>query len=242
MKQVKGIILCEGETDQVLISSYLGKVRGWTYSRYKNSPFPDDPVEWFKNELGEVLGIWPVGGSSFSEPIKKILIRERYEPTVEAIVVVTDHDDSSVENDRLNNMLDAINTAIAVEGSHEAICPNQWYRFKVPGDFCEGEVRIGYLLVPLGEIGALETFMLDALSESSPEKERVIEQSRSFVQGFESDVYLRKRRERTKAELGVALAVFSPDKVFSTMKELIDSVDWSEFATTDKQFKLLTEI
>jgi len=61
-------------------------------------------------------------------------------------------------------------------------------------------------------------------------------------QGFKSDVYLKKRRERTKAELGVALSAFSPDKVFTTMQELIDSFDWTEFEATDKQFKLLTEI
>jgi len=90
--------------------------------------------------------------------------------------------------------------------------------------------------------GALETFMLDALSEKSPEKKHVVEQSRSFVKGFKSDVYLKKRRERTKAELGVALSAFSPDKVFTTMQELIDSFDWTEFEATDKQFKLLTEI
>lgn len=63
-----------------------------------------------------------------------------------------------------------------------------------------------------------------------------------FVEGFESDMYLKKRRERTKAELGAALTVFSPDKVFTTMQELIDSVDWSKFEATDRQFKLLTEI
>lgn len=44
MSQIKGIVLCEGETDQVLISSYLGAVRGWKYFRYKNPPFAKEPI------------------------------------------------------------------------------------------------------------------------------------------------------------------------------------------------------
>jgi hypothetical protein len=247
MNRIKGIILCEGETDQVLMSAYLGKVRGWEYFRNRNSPLPQEPIRWFKNERDDLLGFWLVGGSSFAGPIKKLLKWMRYESesTIESIVVVTDHDDSAAEHDRLRDLLDAIDDALSTSDDSPDILPNRWHSLKLASRFPGAkdlEVRIAYLLVPMNEYGALETFMLDALAEGSQEKEHVIEQSRSFVEEFESNVYLKRRRERTKAELGVALSVFSPDRVFTTMQELIDSVDWSEFEATDEQFKLLTDI
>jgi hypothetical protein len=45
-----------------------------------------------------------------------------------------------------------------------------------------------------------------------------------------------------KAELGVSLSVFSPDRIFTTMKELIDSVQWEKFATANAQFERLKEL
>lgn len=245
MRRVKGIILCEGETDLVLISSYLGKVRGWKYLKYKNPPLADETVSWYGNDHEEILGIWPVGGNSFVKPIQKIVGLEKLEPTFESVVVVTDHDDLSAERDRLSEVFDIIDVTTVNQGKNREVCPNQWYHFEVKGDFSDGsddDMRFAYLLVPCDEVGALETFMLDALSETSPERDNVIRQSRSFVKGFDSNVYLKKRREQTKAELGVALAVFSPDRVFTTMQELIDSVDWSDFKASETQFRLLLEI
>ena len=99
-----------------------------------------------------------------------------------------------------------------------------------------------YLLVPLDSVGALETFMMNSLSEQNEEKSNVILQAKEFVKNFSSQVYLRERREKVKAELGVSLSVFSPDKVFTTMKELIDSAHWETFATANTQFERLKEL
>ena len=84
--------------------------------------------------------------------------------------------------------------------------------------------------------------MLASLSEQAAEKERVITQAKEFVENFKSDVYLRQRREKNKAELGVSLSIFSPDRIFTTMNELIRSVNWVEYQTAQKQFRLLRAI
>lgn len=84
--------------------------------------------------------------------------------------------------------------------------------------------------------------MMNALSEQSKDKEHVIEESKTFIDGFQSDVYLKHRREKIKAELGVSLSIFSPDRIFTTMKELIDSVAWEDFSETHKQFELLKRL
>ena len=66
MSRITGIILCEGETDQVLISSYLGAVRDWKYFPFKNPPLPKESTRWFRNENDDLLGFWLVEGNSFA--------------------------------------------------------------------------------------------------------------------------------------------------------------------------------
>lgn len=158
MSQIKGIVLCEGETDQVLISSYLGAARGWKYFRYKNPPFAKEPIRWFKNKRDELLGFWVVEGNSFAGPIKKLLKRLQYESesTIGSIVVVTDHDDSAAEHDRLQDMLDAIGTTLGTPGVGRGILPNKWYSLTFASRFPgtrDLEVRMAYLLVSLNEYG-----------------------------------------------------------------------------------------
>ena len=244
MKKVKGLILCEGETDQVLISSYLEQVEEWRFFRYKDSPFPKDRVTWYKKPEPDdaILGVWQVGGHDFAEPLRKIIIREKLEAGIERIAVVTDHDDEDAETERLDVVFRVIckETGTCFEnGGFEA---GRWYPFPVENRFGDDNIYAAYLLVPKAEVGALETFMLDALSEQDENKREVVDQAREFVGNFKSDIYLQKRREKTKAELGVSLAVFSPDKVFTTMEELIDSVNWGDFELSHKQFALLREI
>ena len=42
------IILCEGETDQILLGYYLSEVSSWAFFKFKESPFPEEEVNWFK--------------------------------------------------------------------------------------------------------------------------------------------------------------------------------------------------
>ena len=244
MERVSAIILCEGETDQVLLGSYLEKKKGWKYLKpLKDSPFPNEPIVFFHNPSGEVLGIWPVGGNDFKPAIKSVFEREINEHSINKLVIVTDHDEfegTERFTASLNVINDEIETNINTDISLFQI--NCWNTIDFNNTF--GDVCIDYLflLIPLAETGALETFMLNTLSEQSVDKEHVIKEARRFVKEFHSEKYLKRRREKTKAELGVALSVFSPDKVFTTMKEIIDSVDWSSFETANKQFKLLEEI
>lgn len=118
-----------------------------------------------------------------------------------------------------------------------------WHNIEFIDSFSERRtIRYCYLLVPLDSQGALETFMLNALSENSNEKKEAIRQVRDFVNNFKSNVYLRKRREKVKAELRISISVFDPRKTFYTMRELIESIDWMEFDQTDKQYGILKEI
>lgn len=240
------LILCEGETDQALIGCYMEKVYKWIYDKkYSNNPdnpFPKENISWYNVHSNNIKGIWQIGGHSFSGAIKEIIEREKHEHVVERIAIITDHDDfEDAEIERINVLKKDISSFIGKKSEDIILSKNKWEINTFPNDFSESKIQMLYLLVPLDGIGALETFMMDAISEQNEDKQYVIEKSKEFVNNFESDTYLTKRREKIKAELGISLSVFSPDRIFTTMKELIDSVAWDEFSTSHKQFELLKE-
>lgn len=119
---------------------------------------------------------------------------------------------------------------------------NTWQDISFEGSFGKSVVQFCYLLIPSDSQGALETFMLDALSEDSEAKKEAVLQVKQFVAEFRSNFYLTKRRQKVKAELGISLSVFNPERLFDTFMELINSIDWASFQAVGKQFDVLLEI
>lgn len=236
------IILCEGETDQALMGCYLGKVAEWVFDKNRKADlFPSEQVIWYTDVHNNLKGIWQVGGNDFTGVVQKILKREQLEHQFDQLVIATDNDNPDEVKERLQKVLEAVTTVSGCKLGEEWQ-ENKWGSFAIENSFGRSEIQFLYLLIPIQETGALETFMMNSLSEKSEEKRSVIEQSKKFVKDFQSDCYLKERREKIKAELGVSLSVFSPDRIFTTMKELIDSVEWEKFSTTHKQFDLLRQI
>lgn len=237
------IILCEGETDQTLIGCYMEKTAGWKFEIINNSPFPKEKIIWYKDKNDFLDGIWQVGGSDFTRAIQSIAEREKNDHMFDNIVIITDHDDQESVDFRLEQIKEKIISSLDQVEIDQSFSKNRWSNVTFTDNFSsEWTIQILYLLVPMEETGALETFMMDALSEQSPEKENVIAQAKEFVANFQSSYYLKKRREKTKAELGISMSVFSPDRIFTTMKELLDSVEWGDFSTAHIQFDLLKKI
>ena len=244
MKRIKCIIFCEGKTDQDLIGLYLERVGGWEFYQCKDSGFPKKDINWYRNfGNSQVLGIWQVGGNDFTKDLSELLEREFLEPTVEKVAIVTDYDDESAKTERLERILSVFSYSFS-KGEEKIKCDHEkWCRFDSKDSFGTGNnIEFCYILVPINENGALETFMLNALSEKDVEKKRIVEKSRDFVDTFNSEVYLKQRRDKTKAAFGVACSIFCPDRSTSNMKELISSVDWDKYDTVNRQFKLLRQI
>lgn len=247
MKHIKGIVLCEGDSDQVLLGAYLAAVKNMTFvKQIGDNIFAKERVIWYSDKSEQYIGIWNVGGNEFSPTIQKIMQSEFFEHKIESIVVITDYDDESAEQERANKIFKTINETVAINEYKpwdSSKMNNKWNRILFTDSFSQQvDIKYCYLLVPYDSYGALETYMLKSLSENDEEKKDVIFQVKEFVNNFKSERYLRKRREKIKAELSVSVAVFNPEKMFDTMKELISSVDWMQFEQTEKQFGLLKEI
>lgn len=247
---IKGMILCEGATDQILISAYLMKEKGWEFINVRKDKFPfsDKGLFWYENERGEYLGIWQISGKSFEPVVRKIMVLESIEHTVESICIITDHDDEDeAENKRPEGILNAANEVLQINGFDidelKTKSNHQWTNIEFKDSFSQVQhMDICYLLVPIDSQGALETYMLNALSEDSESKKEAIQQVKEFIKGFKSEEFLKKRRDRVKAELSVSISVFLPDKMFDTMTEIIKSVDWTDFRATDTQFGVLLRL
>ena len=244
MMRIRGIILCEGETDQALLGYYMMGISDWKYKYDKSKlPFPQETINWFKDGQGNVLGIWAVGGNDFSSELEMIMDSEMVEHTIDRIVVVTDHDDVDAEESRSYKLRDVVKDSLSLDNDIDILWENNaWTEIKYRNSLGEYIINICYLLVPAEEEGALETFMLNALCENEEEKNNVISQVRDFLSGFASEKYLKKRREKIKAELGVSISIMNPDRVFTIMNELLESVSWEKFDTANKQFSVLKDI
>jgi hypothetical protein len=237
------IILCEGETDQILIGSYLEKIGKWTYFKGKNLPFHKESINWFTNSEEDFLGIWQVGGNNFTIPLKEVLDLAHLESSIQKLAIITDHDDNDAETVRPSKLLSVIGKELNTEAAVDLQWIGQWKSLTFQDSFkAYSVIELCYILVPLNMQGALETFMLESLAEQAPEKEGIICQARDFINNIKSNVYLTKRREKVKAQLGVSLSVFSPDRIFTTMDELLKSVNWAEFQTAHEQFKALDNV
>lgn len=235
------IILCEGMTDQILISYYLIQVSGWKYIQKRNDVWLNEKnVEWYEKE-GKIVGIWATGGNDFRESIKTILKRVVMDDVVLDIIIVTDHDEENEVQERICRINETVRHWLD-ESQPQIALPGKWYKLKVKGGFSEIELNFYLLLIPQNENGALEHFALHAIAENDSDAHTAIEQVKDFIKNFRSTKYLIHRRDKQKAELSVSLSVFSPDKVFMTMNEYLGSVDWKKYETYNKQFAVLSEM
>ena len=241
MKLIKGIILCEGITDKVLLGSYMQNVHGWVYSKkYRQEFFPKDDVDWYTNRTGEIVGIWAVGGCNFVPAINRIMRFIKIDNCINRIAVISDHDDEESGVTRSQEVFDEVNKVLGVK-DYDEDCYKSHYNEWLAVDFIDGfgepnRLHMCYLEVPRDSQGALETFMLDELSKNDTAKEEVIIQVKQFLKELKSEVYLKKRRDRIKADLSVSVSIFVPDRMFDTLIELIGLVDWKQFNSWNEQF------
>ncbi len=241
------IILCEGKTDAVLLSYYLGKTGGWRYNRdNKNKKLRIDfsdksnkVITHFIKDNDDELAICAVGGKDnfadfYSEYIERYFIASEDGETEHKIAIVTDRDDRSVEDIEKYFSKNVISN----------IANNEWADNYLTNGFGQ-KIKISALMVviPHNQQGALENLLLNALSEDEY-RGNLIDKSKEFVENIspEAKKIITSDRLKLKTKLGVSLAVLYPEKVFSLIDEHLKEIDWEKTSTINECFKKLTEI
>ena len=238
------LILCEGETDAILLSYYLGKVAGWKFCKkppaniaIKPDTF-DQSANWYENGEDRLL-ICAMGGK---DKVRAFFIQKILRPIVDAgafsrIALVLDRDDSEIKSieDHASSVFKPV---ITMMHNHE------WVQNTYKDAYGTEQLIEGLLVViPTEHEGALETLMLDSIAED-PYDAVIVNKAGAFVTDMKTvaSKYLGSRRNAIKAHLGVTWAVQYPEKVFKLMNEQILSVNWEESEVLHKCFEQLEKI
>jgi len=242
------LILCEGKTDAIFLSYYLEQVCGWTH-KFPKEDIPEEFIvkpnarkgesaEWYR-KADDFLLICGVGGKdNFGSFIKNKIVPAMIDGNVfSKIAVVTDRDDR-VESSICQSFQSILNSIVS------NVANNVWTNNQYANSFGqEKAVDFLLLIIPSDKEGALETTLMDAISET--EYDRVIvDSAREYVETIAPNVskYIGKSRLKLKACLGVIWSIQSPEKIFSFIDEQIRSVKWEDSALISQCFIELEKI
>ena len=238
------IILCEGETDAILLSYFLEKTAGWTFCKrpplniaIKADAF-EQSVNWYENGMDRLL-ICGVGGK---DNMSSFFRNKVYRPIVDAgafsrLAVVLDRDNRTVKS--IEDHASSIFSPIITRMNN-----NQWTENHYTDAYGKEQVVDGLLVViPTEHEGALETVMLDSISENSYDAV-IVDKVAAFVKEMRTiaSKYISSDRKELKARLGVTWAIQYPEKVFKLINEQIKSVAWEDSEVLKSCFGELIKI
>ena len=240
---MNSLILCEGSTDAILLSYYLIRVYGWNFCskgpdhlNIKGNERGGETVNWYKRGDDRLL-ICGVGGK---DKMKSFFKDKIYSPVINSndafakIALVLDRDDKSIVS--MEEHASHLFSPVITNMKNDEWIDNQF------SDSFEmiRQVKALLLVIPQERQGALETLMLEAISED-PYDAAIVKRAKEFVEEMRISAsrYVSSNRMQLKANLGVTWAVKYPEKVFSLIDEQIRSVPWEESEVLRSCFRQL---
>ena len=241
------IILCEGKTDVILLSYYLGQCHGWEFNKnptkfkVKLHDVENQFIAHYKKGKEE-LCICSVGGkdnfiSFYKEYVERYIVDSENGELEFKLVIITDRDDREI--------LDIEKQIEKGLSPHITKLKNQkWTSNPFVNSFSQvGSLLVLGIIIPQEKQGALETLLMDSISEDAYD-ENIVLKSKTFVSEISKDAskYITTGRLLLKSELGVSLAIIFPEKVFSLIDEQLKSFDWKKSEVVNECFKELENI
>lgn len=245
------IILCEGSTDFVLLQYYMQKVFRWEDSKNSTYHYKSQKSRLLKSGKNS-LTIAPSGGCSELPSELEDILEYNKNSTIseffDKIVIITDNDDSNEQE----KILESINSKIVyIDSSIDKVKNNEWTEFDIQRKFSPLTVKCNILplIIPFDENGAMETFLLNAISDSNEYDKSIIEKSNDFidnVSGIKNTIsgeeYLKHRRDKTKAKFDVYFSIRTPAEQFNKRRDILKGVPWEKYALIQTCFCKLSEL
>lgn len=239
-------LLCEGETDQIVLSEYFINRFNFRYSGKMKGVFSTRGFHYQNNS--HTLDIIFSQGHEFVKDLATILdINKKNAGKIyDRLIIVTDRDSEQELKSVWKNVIEKFNKFMLTE---VPIQENQWLSARQALAFDE-EIEVSLLLIaiPVDGEGALETFLLDALRKEKGNS-YLIDKSTQFVDkiiGEKDSIndaikfnpkYLKERRMQVKAPLAVFFALAWPDRSFADLQDMLKRVPWDEYAEIQKSFQ-----
>ena len=245
------IILCEGSTDFVLLQYYMQKVFRWEDSKNSTYHYKSQKSRLLKSGKNS-LTIAPSGGCSELPSELEDILEYNKNSTIseffDKIVIITDNDDSNEQE----KILESISARISyTDSSIVKVKNNEWTEFDIQRKFSPLTVKCNILplIIPFDENGAMETFLLNAISDSNEYDKSIIENTNLFVDDIaklknteSSETYLKHRRDRTKAKFDIYFSIRTPAEQFNKRRDILKGVPWEKYALIQTCFCKLSEL
>ena len=236
---MKSIILCEGGTDLTLIQYFMEKANNWQYDKQVKL-FKLKQAKQLKNNEN-ILIIGATGGcSEIPKYFSDVLESNRYSSTPEEtytnIVIITDRDEVGSFDEIKDKILEKLNlNGIEIEKDIE--------NNSLDGKMDLINFKILLLVIPFEENGALETFLLNAISKNDDYDKEIINKGNRFVDEIDSEKrYLNRRRYVTKAKFDVYFSVRTSAEQFTERQNILRNINWEKYEEIQESFKKLKEL
>lgn len=251
---MRSVIICEGSTDLVLVQYFMEKANGWTLKEDRKT---ERKLErgglfsfqflhnFYKDEaeltIGETGGCANIIGS-FSMVLEGNRQSSSIEEVFDNVVVICDRDEKNMVEEFDSRFADCF-TDLGISCT-ESIENDVWLHCSTKnarGDSIS--FRVLLLVIPFEETGALETFLLNAISDSDNYDKYIIDECNEFVDTVDNEEkYLTKRRYKTKAKFDVYFSIRTPLEQFRQRREILRGVSWEEYETIQTSFVKLKEL
>ena len=249
------VILCEGYDDAVFLGYYLYKITSGKYQFNaqreeisKNLHLPKSRAKNERREIyehdGDYVLIWAVGGKdSYEKAIKYIskISKSFPEERFVEIFIITDRDNEDIEVSltKFSEIFKKNDIAVELKNNEK-----NTYKYTAE-NYSESVINIIPIVIPFEEQGAIETVLLNGLTDKE-EESIIVDEAKKYVSNIENNLkvtsYLRHDREKVKARFSAAMSVINPDHSTGTMNKILMSWDWENTEEIKKHFALLADI
>lgn len=241
---MNSMLLCEGSTDFALLQYFMRQVYGWE-DQGKGPRFLHPSRTLEKENRSLVIG--GVGGSSRLIPVfRKVAEGNKLSSSdteyYSKIAIMTDRDEIDTEKKFLQEILDICGqNDIKVTESIES---GRW----ISGEMFNARkeklpLEILILIIPFEKTGALETFLLDSISEKDTYDKEIIDKGNLFVENIDREKrYLNSRRYMTKAKFDVYFSVRTPAAFFVERQNILKGIQWDKYLDKQREFYELQKL
>ncbi|MDY3739990.1 MAG: DUF3226 domain-containing protein [Selenomonadaceae bacterium] len=242
------IILCEGSTDYVLLQYYMRKVNSWNDSLNQKGVIKFTKQKSRLLSKGEnELTIAAMGGcSKLDVSLKQVFERNFNSSPLQQevyhnIVIILDHDDSCVGSNVVKSVLNIFDE---YDVKYSQVDCNKWNDFTMHNRIGVSiSFKLLIMLIPFTQEGAMETFLLEAISDKDDYDAKIIKSANNFVENIDEERhYLNSRRNIVKAKFDVYFSIRTSAEQFNERQNILKNIPWEDYPKIQEDFYLLSEI
>ena len=241
------IILCEGSTDYFLLQYYMRAAYHWNDDKTIQNNILKMPKQKSRNLLknSDILTIMSVGGcSNLGNGLRAALNRNYLSPpslsdAYSNIAIVTDRDEVGTEQTFIQSIVQILAEYNVTYTTN--LTNNFWLSCEM---YTQTGIRIDFslllMIIPFGENGAMETFLLKAVGDDDPYDKNIIQECARLVDRIDPmQKYLSSRRYITKAKFDTYFSIRTPAEQFSQRQDILKNVKWEEYTKLQTCFQQL---